>query len=146
MALIEELDIQPEQLPAMPVLAMALFEQSGLTDLIDSEFNNDKRKILTPGNTVKSVVGANFMPMKRVPIYLLDKIYSLAPVDLLFGSKVKHGCLNDRAYERNLESLFGIDLPLLLNRCYSHLCERYGLDSSVFNIDSTNFTITSFEK
>ena len=43
-----------EKVQAFPALAMALFEQSGLTELIDSRFEIDPRIKLTPGNAVKA--------------------------------------------------------------------------------------------
>ena len=45
------------KIQAAPVLAMAFFEQKGLTELIDSRFDLDKRIKLTPGNAVKAMVG-----------------------------------------------------------------------------------------
>lgn len=146
MALDRTMDRDYEGLPVMPVLAMALFEQSGLTGLIDDIVQPDIRKVLTPGNTVKAMIGAFFRSRGRQPLYMMERFYLSAPVDLLFGPKVKHNSLGDRVFERDLDDLFEADLPDLIHRCYGRLCSRYGLKSSMFNIDCTNFTITALYK
>lgn len=146
MALDRTMDRDYEGLPAMPVLAMALFEQAGLTELIDSIVVPDTRKVLTPGNAVKAMVGAFFRSRGRQPLYMMERFYLSAPVDLLFGPKVNHNSLGDRAFERDLDDLFEVNLPDLIHRCYGRLCSRFGLESSLFNIDCTNFTITVLVK
>lgn len=125
---------------------MAVFEQSGLTELIDSRFRIDKRRILTPGNSVKALLGALSDGRGKRPLYRVADFYASAPVDLLFGDKVTVQGLGDRAFARNLDLLFGIDLGELAHDCYGRLCGRYGLSSDIYNIDTTNFTITSLGK
>ena len=126
-------------------MAMALFEQSGLTQLIDSRFDIDPRIKLTPGNAVKALVGNMFTSEGRRPIYNASHPFLSAPVDLMFGPKVDIGALGGRAFDRNLDRLFGIDLSELHHDCYSMLTSRYHLDSNLYNLDSTNFTITSLD-
>lgn len=74
---------------------MALFEQSGLTELIDSRFDIDPRIKLTPGNAVKALVGNMFTSEGRLPIYNASHPFLSAPVDLMFGPKVDIGALGD---------------------------------------------------
>lgn len=49
--------IEYEGLGAVSALAMAMFEQTGLRELIDSRFDNDPRVKLTPGNAIKALIG-----------------------------------------------------------------------------------------
>ena len=135
-----------EKVQAFPALAMALFEQSGLRKLIDSKAKPGSAIKLTPGNAVKAMIGNMFTAEGRRPIYNMAHPYLSAPVDLMFGPKIDVPALGGRAFDRNLDRLFELDLPNLLHDCYLRICERYGLDSDLFNVDSTNFTITPFDR
>ena len=145
MALNRTASTRCEKVQAFPALAMALFEQSGLTGLIDSRFEIDPRIKLTPGNAVKALVGNMFTSEGRRPIYNVSHPFMSAPVDLMFGPKVGVRALGGRAFDRNLDRLFGIDLSELHHDCYSVLTSRYHLDSNLFNLDFTNFTIHSLD-
>ena len=145
MALNRRASTRCEKVQAFPALAMALFEQSGLTELIDSKFDIDPRIKLTPGNAVKALVGNMFTSEGRRPIYNVSHPFLSAPVDLMFGPKVDAGALGGRAFDRNLDRLFGVDLSELHHECYSELTTRYYLDSNLYNLDSTNFTIHSLD-
>lgn len=46
-----------EGVGSVSAMAMAMFEQTGLRELIDSRFGNDPRVKLTPGNAVKALIG-----------------------------------------------------------------------------------------
>ena len=132
-----------EKVQAFPALAMAVFEQTGLREMIDSRFDIDPRIKLTPGNAVKALIGNMFTSEGRRPLYNVSHPFMSAPVDLLFGPKVDVPALGGRAFDRNLDRLFELDLPGLSYDCYQRLCGFYGLSSNMFNIDSTNFTIHS---
>ena len=112
-----------------------------MTELIDSRFEIDPRIKLTPGNAVKALVRNMFTSEGRRPIYNVSHPFMSAPVDLMFEPKVDVRALGGRAFDRNLDRLFGIDLSELHHDCYSVLTSRYHLDSTLFNLDSTNFTI-----
>ena len=135
--------VEYEGLGAVSALAMAMFEQTGLRELIDSRFETDARVKLTPGNAVKALIGDMMGSRGRSALYNVSNPFVSAPVDLLFGPKVDVPSLGGRAFSRNLDRLFGIDLPELSYDCYRRLCGFYGLSSNMFNVDSTNFTIHS---
>ena len=117
-----------------------------MRELIDSKFNTDVRQKLSPGNAVKALIGDMADTKGRnAPFNVADR-YMSAPVDLMFGPKVDIPALGGRAFSRNLDLLFDIDLPSLTYECYSLLAERYGLSSRVFNVDETNFGITVLGK
>ena len=134
-----------ESIFASAALAMALFEKAGLTKLIDSKFTLDKRVKLTPGNTVKAFIGKLLSTTGRVPIYTLRDFYLNAPTDLLFGEKVDYEAMCATSVTRNLDLLFGLDLDRLSYECYQAFSGLFGFSSKVFNIDMTNFSITSLE-
>ena len=82
----------------------------------------------------------------RHPLYSVHNPFKTAPNDLLFGEKVTIESLGGRAFSRNLDLLFTLDLPRLTYECYESLARTYALTSRVFNIDSTNWTITPVSK
>ena len=137
--------VEYEGLGSVSAMAMAMFEQTGLRELIDSRFGNDPRVKLTPGNAVKALIGDMMGSRGRSALYNVSNPFVSAPVDLLFGSKVDVAALGGRAFSRNLDRLFDKDLPGLSYECYLRLCGFYGLSSNVFNVDSTNFTVYSLE-
>ena len=122
---------------------MALFEQKGLTDLIDSQFRLDPRIKLTPGNAVKAMVGQMLSSEGRRALFGLSDFYVQAPTERLFGKDVDINALGATAFSRDLDRLFKKDLGELTYECYSRLAEEYGLRSNMFNVDMTNFGITS---
>ena len=135
-----------ENLRATAALAMAFFEQTGLRELIDSKFDIDSRQKLTPGYAVKALIGDMVGHEGRRPLYNVANPFMSAPNDLLFGEKVDVRSLGGRAFSRNLDQLFTLDLPRLTYECYELLARTYALTSRVFNIDSTNWTITPVSK
>ena len=135
-----------ENLRATAALAMAFFEQTGLRELIDSKFDIDRRQKLTPGYAVKALIGDMVGHEGRRPLYNVANPFMSAPNDLLFGEKVDVRSLGGRAFSRNLDQLFTLDLPRLTYECYELLARTYALTSRVFNIDSTNWTITPVSK
>jgi len=132
-----------EGLPAAAAMGMAVFEQSGLKELIDSKFELDVRQKLTPGNAVKSFLGPMLVSSGRVAVYNVHKFYKTAPTDLLFGENIDERALNSSALSRNLDMLFTKDLGDLSYECYRRMADRYGFDSDTFNVDMTNFSVTS---
>ena len=76
------------RIQAAPALAMAFFEQKGLTELIDSRFDLDKRIKLTPGNAVKAMVGQMMSTERRRALFGLNDFYVQAPIGRLFGKRV----------------------------------------------------------
>ena len=146
MALNRSKDVMEESLRATAALAMAFFEQTGLRELIDSKFDIDCRQKLTPGYAVKALIGDMVGHEGRRPLYNIANPFMSAPNDLLFGEKVDVRSLGGRAFSRNLDQLFTLDLPGLTYECYELLAKAYALTSRVFNIDSTNWTITPVSK
>ncbi len=146
MALNRSKDTKEEGLSATVALAMAFFEQTGLRESIDSKFDIDRRQKLTPGNAIKALIGDMMGLEGRHPLYSVHNPFKTAPNDLLFGEKVTIESLGGRAFSRNLDLLFTLDLPELTYECYESLAKTYALTSKVFNIDSTNWTITPVSK
>lgn len=98
------------KIQAAPVLAMAFFEQKGLTELIDSRFDLDKRIKLTPGNAVKAMVGQMMSTERRRALFGLNDFYVQAPIGRLFGKNVDLKALGATAFSRNLDRLFKQEL------------------------------------
>ncbi len=132
-----------ESIFASAAMAMSLFERAGLTKLIDSKFILDKRVKLTPGNTVKAFIGKLLSTTGRAPIYTLRDFYLNAPTDLLFGEKVDYEAMCATSVTRNLDLLFGLNLDRLSYECYQAFSGLFGIISRIYNVDMTNFSITS---
>ena len=146
MALNRSKNMKEEGLTATVALAMAFYEQTGLRELIDSKFDIDCRQKLTPGNAVKALIGDMMGLEGRRPLYSVHNPFKTTPNDLLFGEKVDIKSLGGTAFSRNLDQLFTLDLPGLTYECYELLARTYTLTSRVFNIDTTNWTITPVSK
>ncbi|MDD7424184.1 MAG: IS1634 family transposase [Candidatus Methanomethylophilaceae archaeon] len=146
MALNRSKNVKEEGLTATVALAMAFYEQTGLRELIDSKFDIDCRQKLTPGNAVKALIGDMMGLEGRRPLYSVHNPFKTAPNDMLFGEKVDIKSLGGTAFSRNLDQLFTLDLPRLTYECYELLAKMYALTSKVFNIDTTNWTITPVSK
>lgn len=131
-----------EGIPSANALGMALFEASGMRDLIDRRCRYDpERRILSPGMVVKALIGPTFNISTKVPLYRVESAYSSAPTERLFGSGVSKDDLYDNALGRGLDSLFDADLSELFAECSDLATERYGFDSNIFHMDSTDVSV-----
>ena len=65
----------------------------------------------TPGYAVKALIGDMVGHEGRRPLYNVANPFMSAPNDLLFGEKVDVRSLGGRAFSRNLDQLFTLDLP-----------------------------------
>ena len=133
-------------LRATSALAMALFEQSGLRGLLDERILVDKRRKLSIGYAVKAFIGDMMGHADRRALSRVSDPFMSAPVSEMFGEKMDLEGLGATALSRDLDIMFEADLPAVTYDCYRLLASRYGLDSNIFNIDSTNFGISAKEK
>ena len=105
---------------ATSALALAMFEQTGLRKLIDSEFDIDVRQKLSPGNAVKAFIGDLAALEGKGALNNVSNIYATAPMEKLFGRHVKSESLNPTALSRNLDMLFDRDLSELTYSVIAH--------------------------
>lgn len=138
--------VQYEGIPAPSAIGMALFESSGMRKLIDDRCSFDPaRRILSPGMVVKALIGPTFNIRNKYPLYLVNKAYSSAPVDRLFGPSVQRDDLYDNALGRGLDTLFDTDLEALFKDCSDLIRTKYGFHSDVFHMDSTDISFYGVE-
>jgi hypothetical protein len=81
MALRKGMNRQTTRLQAASALAIAMFEQKGLTELIDSKFKHDPRIKLTPGNAVKAMIGTMLSAEGRRPLFGISNFYVSSPTE-----------------------------------------------------------------
>lgn len=120
---------------------MAVFEECGLSELIDEAVKYKGGRRLSPGNAVKAMIGPMLSVTGKVAVCRVDDFYASAPVDVMFGDSVEHRSLNDRALGDTLDELYGSDMQDLLWRCAERCRVKYGLSSSVYHMDATNFPV-----
>ena len=130
-----------ESVPASSAMAMAVMERSGVRALIDSLVEHDGQRRLSPGMAVKAMIGPIFDARKKMPLSGVRGFYRGAPVDVLFGKDVTESGLNDHALARNLDDLYDAGLDGTFWKCSSLIKRRYGFDSKVRHMDSTNYTL-----
>ena len=135
-----------EGIASINAVGMAVFESSGLRDLIDRRCRYDPgKRILSPGMVVKALIGPMFNTAGKFPLYSLREAYNTAPTDRLFGPDVEKDDLYDNALARGLDSLFDADLEKLFSECSSAIAKKYGFDSHVFHLDATDVSVTGME-
>ncbi|MFA6804296.1 MAG: IS1634 family transposase [Candidatus Methanomethylophilaceae archaeon] len=130
-----------ESIPASSAMAMAVMESSGIRALIDSIVEHNDQRRLSPGMAVKAMIGPIFDSRKKMPLSGVRGFYKGAPVDMLFGKDVTESGLNDHALARNLDDLYDAGLDGTFWKCSSMIKHRYGFDSKVRHMDSTNYTL-----
>lgn len=130
-----------EGVPASSAIAMAVMEESGIRELIDSRVEWDSERRLSPGHAVMAMIGPIFDHRKRLPLSGVRAFYRGAPTDLLFGEGVTEDSLNDKALARNLDSLHEAGLEELFWSCSRLIKTRYGFDSRIRHMDCTNYTV-----
>ena len=131
-----------EGFPAMGALAMALVEETGMREYIDSMCKYDNaRRNLSPGMAVKAMIGIIFGFRYKSPLSNIFLSYSSAPTDLLFGPRVGRDCLNDSAFGRALDTLFLADRKEMVWKCAEMCASKYDLPSHVFHMDATDISL-----
>lgn len=128
-------------IPASSALAMALMESSGIRQMIDDTCEFDAQRLLTPGNAVKAMMGPIFDARKKSPLSKINTFYHSAPIRRLFGKRLNEQSLNDQAFGRSLDALYEADRKQLMWDCADRICRRYGLQSDVYHMDSTDFSV-----
>jgi transposase len=130
-----------EGLPASSAVAMAVMETSGIRALIDKSVEYDRERRLSPGMAVKAMIGPIFDGRKKLPLSGVRYFYNAAPADILFGKGVDKASLNDNALARNLDDIFDTGLDELFWKCSKLIKKRYGFDSPIKHMDSTNYSV-----
>lgn len=139
--------VEYEGLNALSAIMMALFESTGLRELVDSRCPQDlTKRILSVGMGVKCMVGPVFWNGAKLPLYLVEKNYRGAPTDLIFGPDVRPSNLNDDALGRCLDSLAKQDLQLLIHESSEICVSRFSFESQVRHDDGTNFKFYGMSK
>ena len=128
-------------IPASSALAMALMESSGIRQMIDDACEYDGQRLLTPGNAVKAMMGPIFDARKKSPLSKIHTFYHSAPVRRLFGRRLNEQSLNDQAFGRSLDTLYEADRKQLMWDCADRICRMYGLQSDIYHMDSTDFSV-----
>lgn len=90
-----------EGVPASSAIAMAVMEESGIRELIDSRVEWDGERRLSPGHAVMAMIGPIFDHRKRLPLSGVRAFYRGAHTYLLFGEGVTEDSLNDKALAGN---------------------------------------------
>lgn len=135
-----------EGIPAASAIGMALFESSGMRRLIDQRCRFDpEKRILSPGMVIKALIGPTYNIRNKYPLYLVNKAYTAAPTDRLFGPRVSCGDLYDTALARGLDTLFDCDLEKLFTACSDLAVKTFDLDSHEYHMDSTDISFWGME-
>jgi len=135
-----------EGVPSANALGMALFESSGMRSLIDKECNYDpEKRILSPGMVVKAMIGPTFNITHKFPLCKVETAYSSTPTDRLFGIGVTKDDLYDVALARGLDTLFDADLQNLFTKCSELVTKRFGFQSNILHMDSTDISFWGAE-
>ncbi len=131
-----------EGVHAMPSLVMAAMESSGIREHIDKCCRglDPSDHALSPGMAVKAMVGAMVERGKR-PLYRVTDYYSTAPVDKLFGPRVKNCSLSDTALASRLDTVYRLDMQEVQLEIYRMLRDRYGFETKHLFMDATNYTM-----
>lgn len=125
---------------------MALMESLGLRDLIDKRCKYDRgKRILSPGMVTKILLGPTFNIHNKYPLYLVNKAYSSAPLDLICGQKVENDDINDYSLARGLDSLFDADLTPLFTECAETASRKIGCKSNILHMDCTDISFYGIE-
>ncbi len=135
-----------EGVPASNALGMALFESSGMRNLIDKECNYDpEKRILSPGMVVKALIGPTFNITHKFPLNKVETAYSSTPTDRLFGEGVAKDDFYDNALARGLDTLFNANLEKLFTKCSELAMKRFGFESNILHMDSTDVSFWGIE-
>ena len=135
-----------EGLAASSAVGMALFESLGLRLLIDQRCKYDPAKrTLSPGMVTKILLGPTFNIHNKYPLYMVNKAYTSAPLDLICGSGVECKDLTDYSLARGLDTLFDADLTELFTECSEHAVNKLGFKARIFHIDSTDISFHGLE-
>ena len=143
---IQHKGLEYEGIPSANAMGMALFEASGMRSLIDQRCKYDpERRILSPGMVVKALIGPTFNVHKKFPLYMVETAYNTAPTDRLFGPGVTQEDLYDSALARGLDTLFDTNLTALFTECAGLAIRKYGFESNIYHMDSTNISFSGLE-
>lgn len=127
--------------PAGTAIANAMMESIGLRQLIDDACVFDRvQRDLSPGMAAKAMIATTFNIRNKDPLYLVNKAYRAAPVARMFGKNhLTSDSLNEDALGRALDTIAKTDLEKLFHDASERCIRRYGFESNVLHMDSTNW-------
>ena len=119
-------------------LGMAFMESSGIRKMIGNEVPEENAHLSTD-MAAKAMIGTMYSEGMRKALYGVHATYATAPVDKLFGPRVKHTSLSDTTLAKRLDAIFPIEMDDMIWKSRDLLCSTYSLGSDVFTMDATNF-------
>lgn len=138
--IVETEDERYEGIQFAPALGMAMAEKIGIPKEIDRQLLGPKNiaRKLSAGMACKAMLGTMFTEEGRKPLYRIERCYSTAPNDLLFGRGVTASTLQDRNLRAILDDVFQIDMDDVHWRMSERACSMYDLNNDVYRVDHTN--------
>ena len=116
----------------LPLIPMSMFEQSGLSDIIDSGCG-DGDDNLSMGGLVRAMVGTFFHKDDPHPDSM-DQLYRGNVPRHLFGHHVSPSDLTPARFADRLSRMGGTDLCGTYRECYLTLIRNYGLTSDSYSL------------
>ncbi len=114
----------------------ALWDQLGLTKLINEVVPHDEQVLLSPGLGIKVLV-LN-ATSGRDALYRVQTFFQRAPNELLFGPDINAQQLNDKAFGRTLDRIFEAGGEKLFSSIALSVIANEKLDISRVHADTTS--------
>ena len=116
-----------------------LYDELGIGECIDTLIPQDlEQRTLSVGQSVKAMV-LNGLGFTQSALYLTPHFFQDKPVELLIGSGIKAGDLNDTTLGRSMDSIYQYGATELYSLVSSKAIKKLGLDCRIGHLDSTSF-------
>jgi transposase len=132
---VEQDPFEVKDLGCLAVLA-GIWEELGLTDVVDGSVPCDPQVHMTAGQTMKALV-LNIVG-GRDPLYRVQNWAERVPLDVLIGEGAEASFLNDTSLDRHLDRLFEAGAEKVFNAACMRVMAVESIDCSRVHADTTS--------
>jgi transposase len=119
-------------------LVCGTIDSLGLVEEIDRLIPSERK--VSHGMMIKALI-LNSMGFSQHALYITPKFFERCPVKHLLGASYEAEDFNDDSVGRCLDGLFSYGLNKLFVQLAHKACERAGIDTKYWHVDSTNFSV-----
>jgi transposase len=119
-------------------LVAGMIDSLGIVEEIDRLIPSERK--VSHGIMIKALI-LNAMGFSQHALYITPKFFERCPVKHLLGSSYEADDFNDDSIGRCLDALFDYGLNKLFVQLAHKACERAGIDTKYWHVDSTNFSL-----
>jgi len=137
---ISEQKISTQNLDSLGIVA-SLCGDLGIAEKINKKlYNNDKRRIVTPGKAVEAMI-LNGLGLSNRVLYLTSRFFKEKPISILLDENIKSTDLTEYTLGHTLDQIYEYGCERLFSEVAFEMALEKDLLGELNNVDTTTFSL-----